>query len=264
MSPRKAWLAVSAVILLLAISCVFFLCLHTPSSVQPASLLLSDSSIAESINRRIQRDSLLRTQGLDVQVDNGALTLRGPADSQAMRAYATELFRNEPGVRLIANEMEITRPTQSSAKRQQTLVSSGYIDTPVIRNATTSTTSAAESSDIEAAFQSWRLALLSNNPHLQAQPYADHIHRYFLASDWSRSQLEDYLRRFDSRSSFRDVEVSDVNYEPESDGSTGVSFMKHFSVQGNGVVTTAVVRSVLHFVRENGELKINYERDFKN
>ena len=114
------------------------------------------------------------------------------------------------------------------------------------------------------AVERWRRAVISNVPSQQIQPYATHLDRYFLATDWTRDQVLDYLAKQHIDGEFSSLQIRDIVIDSEGPNSASVHFEKDFSYKRKGETTSAVVRSVLHFVREAGDWKISYERDFKS
>ncbi len=127
-----------------------------------------------------------------------------------------------------------------------------------------SSSSYSADATIRDAVAKWRVALLSNNPDQQAEPYANFVERYFLATNWTNAQVKDYLTKLHSDGDFAALSLSNVAVDTQSESAAEVHFTKDFTIWRKGVTTTAIVRSVLHFVRENGEWKVNYERDFKS
>lgn len=121
----------------------------------------------------------------------------------------------------------------------------------------------APDGSIQLAVEEWRQALLTNAPAQQVQPYANHMERYFLAHDWTKEQVYNYLQKLHYDGGFTAFVIRDLVVDAETDSTASVHFTKDFSIERNGNTTSAVVKSVLHFERAGHEWKINYERDFR-
>ena len=69
----------------------------------------SDGSLAASVKSAIVAEPTLRSMALDVSAQDGVVTLRGTAGTDAERERAARLAMNVDGVRSVKNELVIVR-----------------------------------------------------------------------------------------------------------------------------------------------------------
>jgi hyperosmotically inducible periplasmic protein len=66
-----------------------------------------DRDIKRAVKQAIDGDPVLRERDIDLDVNNGAVLVKGEVQSAAEKSRVTELVRNAPGVRDMANALEI-------------------------------------------------------------------------------------------------------------------------------------------------------------
>jgi osmotically-inducible protein OsmY len=69
-----------------------------------------DSDIKRTLKKMINDDPLLRDRDIDFDVNNGAVTVKGSVRTAAEKNKVTELVRAAPGVKELANALEIKEP----------------------------------------------------------------------------------------------------------------------------------------------------------
>jgi len=65
-----------------------------------------DAAIAQTVSRRLGEHGSLDARGVDVQVKNGHVTLRGHVADEAARHVAELIADAAPGVRSVLNRLE--------------------------------------------------------------------------------------------------------------------------------------------------------------
>ena len=103
--------------------------------------------------------------------------------------------------------------------------------------------------------------MLSNDPDGQIGCYADHLERYFLRTDADRDFVMKDLRAHQERGDIvQSLTLDKVSINMESDAVADLSFMENVSNVHNGLSKTITVRTILKFMKKDGEWKIFYER----
>ena len=69
-----------------------------------------DGDIKRTLKKMINNDALLRDRDIDFDVNNGAVTVKGTVRTAAEKNRVTELVRAAPGVKEMANALEIKAP----------------------------------------------------------------------------------------------------------------------------------------------------------
>jgi hyperosmotically inducible protein len=70
-----------------------------------------DSDIRKHVQDAVNSDPMLRDRDIDVDVNNGVVTVKGEVRSAAEKAKVTEIVRATPGVKNMANALEIKPKT---------------------------------------------------------------------------------------------------------------------------------------------------------
>ena len=71
-----------------------------------------DGKIKSGLERMIDNDPALKNRNIDFDVNNGVVTVKGDVHSAAEKSRVTELVREAPGVKEMANALEIKPPKQ--------------------------------------------------------------------------------------------------------------------------------------------------------
>jgi len=66
-----------------------------------------DGRIRSTLDRMIDNDPILKDRDVDIEVTNGVVTVKGEVRSAAEKAKVSELVRAAPGVKDMANALEI-------------------------------------------------------------------------------------------------------------------------------------------------------------
>ena len=77
----------------------------------------ADGMIRSRINDAIKADPLLTERMIDVNVNNGMVTLTGEVESAAEKAKVGEIVKGTAGVRDVANEVHVKPPQKGRTKR---------------------------------------------------------------------------------------------------------------------------------------------------
>jgi hyperosmotically inducible periplasmic protein len=72
----------------------------------------ADGLIKSRLNDSIKADSQLSDQTIDLNVNNGMVTLTGEVQTVAQKEKAGEMAKATPGVRDVANEISVKTPAQ--------------------------------------------------------------------------------------------------------------------------------------------------------
>jgi osmotically-inducible protein OsmY len=70
-----------------------------------------DDDIRDNLKKTLRDDGTLKKRDIDVEVHNGVVTLKGEVESAAEKSRVSELVREAPGVKQMANAIEI-RPAR--------------------------------------------------------------------------------------------------------------------------------------------------------
>lgn len=110
----------------------------------------------------------------------------------------------------------------------------------------------------------WRDAILANDPDREITFYAHNVGRYFLQTDLDREFVYQYLvQAKELGSSASLLNFSDISITEGPDMTYRVRFKEDFVLFQAGTESSGSVKTELHFVKEDGEWLINYERQFK-
>lgn len=70
---------------------------------------ISDATITATVNAALAADAKLSAMKINVDTEQGVVTLRGPAPDEAARSRATELAANAKGVVRVENELTVPK-----------------------------------------------------------------------------------------------------------------------------------------------------------
>lgn len=70
----------------------------------------SDDGIYDTVRRRLASDPTVKGGGLEVDVKQGVVTLRGSVELDKQKVRAEKLTRKVPGVKQVVNELQVRRP----------------------------------------------------------------------------------------------------------------------------------------------------------
>ena len=93
-------LSIFCVLALLAVYCVSLL----------AQKKVSDDTIHDQVMVKLAGDTTVKGGGIDVQVKDGVVTLRGKVDSDKARSKADHLTKKVNGVKRVVNELLVAKP----------------------------------------------------------------------------------------------------------------------------------------------------------
>jgi hypothetical protein len=142
------------------------------------------------------------------------------------------------------------------------------VSTPPPTNTDTSQTveqprssSSDTSSEIQAAVETWRQAMLSNDADRLATCYASEVSRFFLVSNVSHDWIRDYLEKTRGDGyAIQSLDINNLTQTRNADGSVEVDFQQVFSNTSKGVLKQHDVHTTQIYVLEDGSWKIEYER----
>jgi len=70
---------------------------------------ITDDSIYDNVRRKLASDPVVKGGGIQVDVKQGAVTLRGAVEEQKQKDRATKLAKKVSGVKSVGNEMTVVR-----------------------------------------------------------------------------------------------------------------------------------------------------------
>jgi len=79
-----------------------------PASTPFANKQVSDDLIYDNVKRRLAEDSEVKGGGLDIDVKEGIVTLRGKLETQRQIDKAAKLAKKVNGVKKVVNEIQLT------------------------------------------------------------------------------------------------------------------------------------------------------------
>ena len=89
-----------SILLILALACASIPSLHAQEQV-------SDDLIYDQVRRKLASDSQVKGGGLEVEVKQGAVTLRGKVRTEKQKARAEKLAKKVKGVTKVVNELVV-------------------------------------------------------------------------------------------------------------------------------------------------------------
>jgi hyperosmotically inducible periplasmic protein len=83
---------------------------HTPAAPQMsfADKQVSDDLVYDNVKRRLAEDSEVKGGGLDIDVKQGVVTLRGKLETQRQIDKATRITKKVNGVKKVINEIQLS------------------------------------------------------------------------------------------------------------------------------------------------------------
>jgi len=73
-----------------------------------ADKAMSDDLIYDNVKRRLAEDSNVKGGGLDIDVKQGVVTLRGKLETQRQIDKATKIAKKVNGVKKVVNEIQLS------------------------------------------------------------------------------------------------------------------------------------------------------------
>ena len=90
--------------------CSFFLLLAMTFSAVPAhggSKVVSDDLIYDNVRRKLATDDTVKGGGLDLEVKDGAVILKGIVDSPKKKEKAEKIAKKVSGVKSVENQIKV-------------------------------------------------------------------------------------------------------------------------------------------------------------
>ncbi len=78
-----------------------------PFPARAASKPVSDDLVYDNVRRKLATDDEVKGGGLDVEVKNGAVVLKGQVDSEKKKSKAEKLAKKVNGVKSVDNEIKV-------------------------------------------------------------------------------------------------------------------------------------------------------------
>ena len=75
-----------------------------------ADKVVSDDMIYDLVRRRLTSDTVVKGGALDVEVKNGAVTLRGSVELPKQKERAEKIVKKVNGVKSVVNQLTVRRP----------------------------------------------------------------------------------------------------------------------------------------------------------
>jgi hypothetical protein len=79
------------------------------TATERAAETVTDATITGAVNAALVADGKLSAMKIDVDTENGVVTLTGPAPDESSRARATELAANVKGVNRVENQLVVQK-----------------------------------------------------------------------------------------------------------------------------------------------------------
>jgi osmotically-inducible protein OsmY len=74
-----------------------------------ADKVTSDDAIYDNVRRRLASDPIVKGGGLEVDVKQGVVTLRGTVEEQKQKDKATKLAKKVAGVKSVDNQLQVAQ-----------------------------------------------------------------------------------------------------------------------------------------------------------
>jgi len=88
-----------------------------PAFAAQKATKISDDQIHDNVLRKLAEDSAVKGGGIDVEVRDGAVTLRGKVAEASQKEKAERLTKRVKGVTSVVNQLQVETPeTPHSAK----------------------------------------------------------------------------------------------------------------------------------------------------
>ena len=94
----------------------FLMAVAAAASVQKP---LTDDEIHDKVKERLAADRDVKGGGLDVNVQNGVVTLKGKVSEESQKVKAERITRKVPGVKQVVNQIQVefgARPAGGAGK----------------------------------------------------------------------------------------------------------------------------------------------------
>lgn len=101
-------------VLLIAFVVAILGCAQTKSAEKSASETIDDGKITASIKIKMADDELVRARNIDIDTNDGVVSLRGTVGSNAEEQQAIRIARNEVGVRSVRSFLKIDAASAST------------------------------------------------------------------------------------------------------------------------------------------------------
>ncbi|HEY1808376.1 MAG TPA: BON domain-containing protein [Acidobacteriaceae bacterium] len=115
MSYATRLAATLALLLLTGLGCRRQSTPSTPSTASDTSVAPSDPQLTSQVQAKLQQESALAGENIQVAASNGVVTLTGSASNSASRALAGNDAGQVSGVKTVVNNLEVTPPQVASA-----------------------------------------------------------------------------------------------------------------------------------------------------
>jgi osmotically-inducible protein OsmY len=93
--------------ILLAFGAATALALGVATSGCGSSERVSDATISESVSKKLSAEPTLSTSNINVETENGMVTIDGRVAAEEQRAEAERIARSTAGVKSVANLIEV-------------------------------------------------------------------------------------------------------------------------------------------------------------
>jgi osmotically-inducible protein OsmY len=71
---------------------------------------LSDNAIHDAVMRKLAEDQVVKGGGLEVEVKDGAVTLKGSVEYENQKTRAEKMAKKVAGVKSVVNQITVRRP----------------------------------------------------------------------------------------------------------------------------------------------------------
>ena len=75
-----------------------------------ATKQVGDNVLYDNVKRKLANDQVVKGGGLDVEVKNGAVTLKGSVEYDNQKTRAEKIVKRMPGVKSVVNQIMVRRP----------------------------------------------------------------------------------------------------------------------------------------------------------
>lgn len=81
----------------------------SPLAAWAASKPISDDFLVDTIRQKLAADSVVKGGAIDVEVKDGAVTLKGKVEEEKQKSKAEKIAKGVKGVKSVVNQIEIGR-----------------------------------------------------------------------------------------------------------------------------------------------------------
>jgi len=85
----------------------------------PKGYTRSDDRITEDVNEKLYHDPHIDASNIEVQVNNGDVTLSGSVDSRYSKRHAEDLAESVAGVKDVTNQIKVSNTNQFDTSNSQ-------------------------------------------------------------------------------------------------------------------------------------------------